>query len=212
VLCWGAPRLEWLGRQGLWDADADAICSVPCTGLLFLLRHSGHSTVMSAAQAGLPQLVQQVLQHCRDKGALYAASQLLVLLRDPSIQSMQAHNQGAADVLRQLQPGGHPGRAAAIAALLSELRGEASQQAGVAPPAARPSSSGRAAQQAGGQEEAVPAQCAACHALPPAGRKFQVCAGCRAVRYCSPACQKAAWRSGHKAECRAAQSGAQGRA
>ncbi len=48
------------------------------------------------------------------------------------------------------------------------------------------------------------AECAACSALPPAGRTFQVCGGCGAVRYCSPACQKAAWRSGHKAACRTA--------
>jgi hypothetical protein len=67
---------------------------------------------------------------------------------------------------------------------------------------AGPSSSGAAAQAGGRQQDAVPAECGACSALPPAGRKFQVCAGCRAVRYCSPACQKAAWRSGHKAECR----------
>ena len=32
---------------------------------------------------------------------------------------------------------------------------------------------------------------------------FQVCAGCRCVRYCSRDCQKAHWRSGHRADCRA---------
>ena len=30
---------------------------------------------------------------------------------------------------------------------------------------------------------------------------FQVCAGCMSRRYCSRDCQKAAWRSGHRAEC-----------
>jgi hypothetical protein len=30
---------------------------------------------------------------------------------------------------------------------------------------------------------------------------FQVCGGCMSRRYCSRDCQKAAWRSGHRAEC-----------
>ena len=33
--------------------------------------------------------------------------------------------------------------------------------------------------------------------------KFR-CARCRAATYCSPACQKAHWKGGHKAECVAA--------
>jgi hypothetical protein len=217
VLRWAAPRLEWLGRQGLCEEAAEVFSVSACSGLLLL--HSegvaGADTAdTSAAQAGLPQLVQQVLQHCRIRDTLRVASQLLALLRDPGGGPARAATQGAAKVLRQLQPGGQPGRAAAIAALLSEVTGEERRQAGgsgagAAP--AQPSSSGGAAQQAGAQKEAVPpAECATCHALPPAGRKFQVCAGCRAVRYCSPACQKAGWRSGHKAACRAAQGGAQG--
>ncbi len=170
---------------------------------------------MPVAQAELPPLVQQVLHHSRNQAALLAASRLLVLLRDPSIQSTPALNHGVARVLRQLHPGGYPGRAAAIAALLSELTGEAQQQeAGGSSAATAPaglSGSGGAAQQAGAQAGAAPpVECAACHALPPAGRKFQVCAGCRAVRYCSPACQQAGWRSGHKAACRAAQGGDKG--
>jgi hypothetical protein len=212
VLRWGVQRLEWLGRQqcGLWEQITEAVCADACSGLLHLLVHSGPGPVSSAVQAGLLQLVRQALQHCSSQDALRAASQLLALLQDPSIQSSSALQQGTAEVLRQLQPGGHPDRAAAIAALLSELTGGAQQQAGAARATAGPSSSSAAAQQAGRQAGAVPAACAACHALPPAGRKFQVCAGCRAVRYCSPACQKAAWRLGHKAACRAAQGGAQG--
>eukprot|EP00928_Gymnodinium_smaydae_P041197 TRINITY_DN27888_c0_g1_i1.p1 TRINITY_DN27888_c0_g1~~TRINITY_DN27888_c0_g1_i1.p1 ORF type:complete len:420 (+),score=38.56 TRINITY_DN27888_c0_g1_i1:359-1618(+) len=31
--------------------------------------------------------------------------------------------------------------------------------------------------------------------------KFQVCSGCRKVSYCSRACQKIDWKSGHKASC-----------
>ncbi len=214
VLRWGVQRLEWLGRQRRWEQITEAVCTDACSGLLHLLLHSGPGPVSSAVQAGLLQLVEQALQHCSSQDALRAASRLLALLRDPSIQSSPALQQGAAEVLRQLQPGGHPDRAAAIAALLSELTGGAQQQAGAARAAAGPSSSSTAAQQAGRQAgavpAAVPAACAACSALPPAGRKFQVCAGRRAVRYCSPACQKAAWRSGHKAACRAAQGGAQG--
>jgi hypothetical protein len=216
VLRWGAPRLEWLGRQRQWEEEAETtemLCVNACITLLLILwRNSRPSTGTSAAHAALPPLVQQVLQHSRSRVALFGASKLLALLRDPSIQSTSALQQGAAEVLRQLQPGGHPDRAAAIAALLSELTGGAQRQAGAARAAAGPSSSSSsgAAQQAGEHKGAAPAACAACSALPPAGRKFQVCAGCRAVRYCSPACQKAAWRSGHKVACRAAQGGAQG--
>ena len=40
-----------------------------------------------------------------------------------------------------------------------------------------------------------------CHAcLAPAPAALRVCAACRAVAYCSPACQKAAWRA-HRGEC-----------
>jgi hypothetical protein len=214
VLRWGAQRLDWLGRQGQWEQAADTACYSACGGLLQLLWRSGPSAVTPAVQAELPQLVQLVLQHSRSQGALSAASRLLVLLQGPSSNSIPAQVQGAAAVLRQLQPAGQPDRAAAIAAALSELTGEAQQQqagrsgAGNAPVQA----SSSAAAQAGGQTEVVPAHCAACNALPPAGSKFQVCAGCRAVRYCSPACQKAAWRSGHKAACREKASGAQGKA
>ncbi len=211
VLRWGAQRLEWQASRGLWEEGAEACCGNACSGLFVLLWQSGPRAVTSALQAELPQLVQPVLQHSRSWKALRAASRLLALLRDPGIQSTPALHQAAAELLRQLQPGGHPSRAAAIAALLSELTGEAQQRqagggSGAATEPARPSSSGAAL--ASAQRGAAPAECAACDALPPAGRKFQVCAGCRAVRYCSPACQKAAWRSGHKAACRAAQGGA----
>jgi hypothetical protein len=215
VLRWGANRLEWLASRVQWELEAEESCQHACCALLYLLGNSRHSSVKSAAQAELPQLVQPALQHCRGQDALRAASLLLALLRDPgTVQSVPAMNQGAAEVLRQLQPGGHPDRAAAVAALLADLSGEEQPEAGGSGAGAAPvgpsGSSGGAAQQAGAQKEAVAAECAACHALPPAGRKFQVCAGCMAVRYCSPACQKAGWRSGHKAACRAQGVGAQG--
>jgi hypothetical protein len=214
VLRWGAQRLDWLGRQGRWEQEAETSCTYACGGLFQLLWRSGPSAVTPAVQAELPQLLQLVLQHSRSQYTLIAASRLLVLLRGPGNESRLAQVQGAAAVLRQLQHGGQPDRAAAIAAALSELTGEAQQQqagrsgAGNAPVQA----SSSAAAQAGGRTGAVPAHCAACNALPPAGRKFQVCAGCRAVRYCSPACQKAAWRSGHKAACREKAGGAKGKA
>jgi hypothetical protein len=208
LLRWGAQRLEWLGRRrGPTEEVAQGSCATACVMLFSLLWDSGASSAAtSAVQAELPQLLQLVLQHSRDQDALRAASRLLALLRDPDNECTQALDQGAAEVLRQLQPGGQPDRAAAIAALLSELTSGAQQQqaggSGAAAAAPAGPSSGGAAAQAGRQTTAVPAECAACKALPPAGRKFQVCAGCRAVRYCSPACQKAAWRSGHKAACR----------
>jgi hypothetical protein len=212
VVRWTSQRLEWLARQGLWDEDvAEAACGIACGGLFSLLWHSGPSAATPAVQAELPQLLQLVLQRSRSQDILRYGSRLLALLQDRSSHSIPALNQGAAEVLRQqLQPGGQPDRAAAIAALLAELTGEAQQQqaggSGAATAPAGPGSGGAAAQ-ADRQTTAVPAECAACNAVPPAGRKFQVCAGCRAVRYCSPACQKAAWRSGHKAACRAKSGG-----
>jgi hypothetical protein len=218
VLHWGAQRLEWLARQGLWEEEVETPCTNACSGLTWALSCSGPSAVMSAVPGWLTKLVQLaqllrlVLQHSRSYDALGTASRLLAML-DPRNTSMQALDQGAAELLRQLQPGGQPDRAAAIAALLCKLTGKVQQQqqaggsgAAAAPPV-RPSSS-EAAAQAGGQTAAVAAECAACKALPPAGHKFQVCAGCRAVRYCSPACQKAGWQSGHKAACRAKSGGA----
>jgi hypothetical protein len=215
VVRWTAQRLEWLARQGLWDAHTETFCGMACGGFPLLLQNGGPAVITPALQAELPQLLQLVLQHARSQDALLAASRLLAILRGAGGDSTRALNQGAAELLRQLQPGGQPDRAAAIAALLSELTSGAQQQqaggsgAAAAPPVG-PSNSSRAAAQAGGQPEAVPAECAACSALPPAGRKFQVCAGCRAVRYCSPACQKAGWQSGHKAACRAKSGGAKG--
>ncbi len=35
-----------------------------------------------------------------------------------------------------------------------------------------------------------------------AGLRLQLCSGCNTARYCSEACQKAAWRAGHKSACR----------
>jgi len=35
-----------------------------------------------------------------------------------------------------------------------------------------------------------------------AGLRLQQCSGCNTARYCSEACQKAAWRAGHKGACR----------
>ncbi len=37
---------------------------------------------------------------------------------------------------------------------------------------------------------------------------FKQCGGCRAVRYCGAECQRAHWREGHKAECKALAAGA----
>jgi len=34
-----------------------------------------------------------------------------------------------------------------------------------------------------------------------AGLRTQVCSGCNVARYCSTACQKAAWRAGHRGAC-----------
>jgi hypothetical protein len=35
-----------------------------------------------------------------------------------------------------------------------------------------------------------------------AGLRLQLCSGCSIARYCSQACQRVAWRAGHKGVCR----------
>ena len=35
-----------------------------------------------------------------------------------------------------------------------------------------------------------------------AGLRLQLCSGCNTARYCSQACQRLAWRAGHKGACR----------
>lgn len=45
--------------------------------------------------------------------------------------------------------------------------------------------------------------CAFCYALTPSLlTSLKKCGGCLSARYCSPECQKAAWKAGHKAECK----------
>ena len=44
-------------------------------------------------------------------------------------------------------------------------------------------------------------QCAFC-GDPATDRPLQKCSGCRQRKYCDQACQRAAWRAGHKEECR----------
>ncbi len=35
-----------------------------------------------------------------------------------------------------------------------------------------------------------------------AGLRLRLCSGCNTARYCSEACQRVAWRAGHKGACR----------
>ena len=49
------------------------------------------------------------------------------------------------------------------------------------------------------------ASCSACGAPAPSGadaRPLPVCSGCRGAAYCSKDCQRAAWKAGHKDECK----------
>lgn len=51
----------------------------------------------------------------------------------------------------------------------------------------------------------APQSCHHCGKTPGASESaFQLCGGCRAVRFCSTQCSRAAWKTGHKAECAAA--------
>lgn len=43
----------------------------------------------------------------------------------------------------------------------------------------------------------------ACCQIEAAQSAFRVCGSCRRAAYCTPECQRAHWKSGHKAECRA---------
>lgn len=55
-----------------------------------------------------------------------------------------------------------------------------------------------------------PRCCGKCEREPTAGEpSFKLCSGCRAVRFCGEACLRAAWKAGHKAECRAAAAAAE---
>jgi hypothetical protein len=66
-------------------------------------------------------------------------------------------------------------------------------------------SGGRGAGPAAAGAPAGPqASCARCGVAGSEERKLQRCAGCRLVKYCSVACQRAAWRH-HKPECKLAQ-------
>ncbi|KAI8473912.1 MAG: hypothetical protein J3K34DRAFT_497386 [Monoraphidium minutum] len=47
-----------------------------------------------------------------------------------------------------------------------------------------------------------PRACAACGRQAIPGVRLKLCRGCRSDRYCSDACAKAAWRAGHRDECR----------
>jgi len=49
-----------------------------------------------------------------------------------------------------------------------------------------------------------PSCCDHCGASPDGVTGLLLCAGCRAAWYCSPVCQRAAWKAGHKKVCRAA--------
>jgi hypothetical protein len=59
---------------------------------------------------------------------------------------------------------------------------------------------------------ATPAQpphcCGACGKTAADGARLRLCGGCRAARFCSDACYKAAWRAGHRRECKAAMAAA----
>jgi hypothetical protein len=51
-------------------------------------------------------------------------------------------------------------------------------------------------------------RCCCMYGLSEATMQTQVCVACRGARYCSPACQRAHWRAGHKEVCKAVQAAA----
>ena len=53
--------------------------------------------------------------------------------------------------------------------------------------------------------------CHYCGGVPQEGAVLKKCAQCMIVRYCSPQCQKLAWRSGHKQQCMQMKSEVKGR-
>lgn len=63
------------------------------------------------------------------------------------------------------------------------------------------------------QPRRLPPPCHHCGKAPAEGQpSFQLCGGCRAVRFCGKECARAAWKAGHKQECRAAAGGGGGAA
>lgn len=70
--------------------------------------------------------------------------------------------------------------------------------AGAAPPPAGAAWMGHAL----GQMHRVAPSCDACGKTPgPSDARLLTCGVCHTRRYCSTACQRAAWKGGHKAEC-----------
>jgi len=47
-----------------------------------------------------------------------------------------------------------------------------------------------------------PRRCRNLSGVTEAGLRLQLCSGCNTARYCSEACQRAAWRAGHNGACR----------
>ena len=54
-----------------------------------------------------------------------------------------------------------------------------------------------------GWDKPPPETCSHCAALPAKGKKLLTCGRCKTAKYCSAACQKAAWGAGHKGVCKA---------
>ena len=100
---------------------------------------------------------------------------------------------------------GAPGSTGEVTCTLTAALDSGSLSGGGAGPAgssaAGASSSGATATAPAGAAQAL--ACAHCGKAPggPEGVKLKRCSGCRRVRFCSPACLKAAWKAGHKAEC-----------
>lgn len=58
------------------------------------------------------------------------------------------------------------------------------------------------------QQAVAPDCCAGCAKAAGNGVRLKVCTGCRAAPFCSQECYKAAWKAGHRQECKAAQAAA----
>lgn len=159
-----------------------------------LKRWPGCAEVQHAASATLAQMLIDDSAHPRRAQAVARAKAAgAPALLSAALRSHASHS-GVQDRAR--------------AALHSISQASARDQTGMSsrPGGSRPAASAAAPSPSSSTAKAAQS-CAQCGARPggtPGCEKLRLCSGCRKVRYCSEECSRAAWRQGHKGECRKA--------
>lgn len=104
-----------------------------------------------------------------------------------------------------LPPGADPSRSADPLQAFFGLSRTGAAPSGAEAPAGGEAAKGAEAAARPGAESSIRAPCCdRCGALPKPGAPLKFCSVCRVARYCNTACQKSAWKTGHKEQCEAA--------